>query len=488
MAKNYDKDTDYQALIEAAAASGDYASAAQYEQQRNAKIADMGLDYQQTNNYAGYLYDGGNLGDLGPMQYQGAGRSAYAGAGTRGYDANENFDYSDYLTDLMGAGSTDYDYLERLLNERTNKAVSTQGLGQYANDAFAQSVRDYIARGREANNDIDIDAILAQINGVTGSAPTLKDNWYDMADMLGKVALGMSYEDWLASTQGQALADRYRQQGQRSMQDVLGQMAARTGGLASSYAGTVADQQYNDYMAMLEDVARQMYASERGDAIENAQLAMNYSDRDYQRYLDQLSQYNGDRNYAYQVLQDAIAGSRYGQEWQNTLEQQALANQRTAQADARDRIATFLAAGGSIDALDDALIRDSGYTQAELAAMGAYYGGGQQSSTPRRSPSPRSEEPEDDSDVGYDFRDTDYYTSGLHSAIHPTGNGSATANSRTTVSYNSDTGKITFNGIQYNDTAAGREELVKAINSTDLSADEEQKVIAQLKKLGFDVN
>lgn len=51
----YDTNTDYQAEIDRAAAAKDYASAARYEQQRNAKIQGEGLNYAQTNQYAAYL-------------------------------------------------------------------------------------------------------------------------------------------------------------------------------------------------------------------------------------------------------------------------------------------------------------------------------------------------------------------------------------------------------------------------------------------------
>ena len=55
----YNKNTDYQALINAAVAQGDYKSAAKYEQQRNEKIAaGNGGSYQQTNNYSKYLNSG----------------------------------------------------------------------------------------------------------------------------------------------------------------------------------------------------------------------------------------------------------------------------------------------------------------------------------------------------------------------------------------------------------------------------------------------
>lgn len=55
MKYKYDKDTDYQALIDQAVQGGDYASAAIYEQQRNAKISGEGLDYAPTGKYEQYL-------------------------------------------------------------------------------------------------------------------------------------------------------------------------------------------------------------------------------------------------------------------------------------------------------------------------------------------------------------------------------------------------------------------------------------------------
>ena len=53
---SFDSGTDYQAKINDAVSRGDYASAARYEQQRNAKIdAGQGGSYQKTNNYSKYL-------------------------------------------------------------------------------------------------------------------------------------------------------------------------------------------------------------------------------------------------------------------------------------------------------------------------------------------------------------------------------------------------------------------------------------------------
>ena len=56
MTKSYDPNEDYKKKMDEAVLAGDYASAAQYEQQRNAKIQGEGLtQYQTTNQYASYL-------------------------------------------------------------------------------------------------------------------------------------------------------------------------------------------------------------------------------------------------------------------------------------------------------------------------------------------------------------------------------------------------------------------------------------------------
>ena len=57
----YDKNTDYAAKMQEAAAKGDYQAAARYEQQRNAKIIGEGLDQRGlTNNYNKYTEAGKN--------------------------------------------------------------------------------------------------------------------------------------------------------------------------------------------------------------------------------------------------------------------------------------------------------------------------------------------------------------------------------------------------------------------------------------------
>ena len=109
---------------------------------------------------------GGGASTGGGSSYtgRGSGTPTYANTGYGTYNSNPSYDYSNALRELLNTGSTDYDTLENLINERTAKALSTEGLGQYANDSFAQSVRDYIASGRntQSKQSAGADALVQQ--------------------------------------------------------------------------------------------------------------------------------------------------------------------------------------------------------------------------------------------------------------------------------------------------------------------------------------
>lgn len=169
----------------------------------------------------------------------------------------------------------------------------------------------------------------------------------------------------------QQYADSYTRSGQRAMTDVLGQLAARTGGMASSYAGAMAQQTYDSYMADLANkvpelyqLAYGMYADDYNRLADRYGLAASRNREDYNRWADQYTRdYNayrdqvGDRQWAignaqnqrqldyenyvnadntaynrdqaakewdYQVGKDE-------REWQHTLEREAIEDQRYAQ-------------------------------------------------------------------------------------------------------------------------------------------------------------
>jgi len=189
----------------------------------------------------------------------------------------------------------------------------------------------------------------------------------------------------------QQYEDSYTRMGQQAMEDTLAQVSARTGGLASSYAGTAAQQTYNGYMSALADkvpelrqLAYQMYMDEGNSQRQNLELLQNLEQIAYGRYLNDLDQHNADRNFAYGAHRDQIADQQYAGEWAYKAGRDRISDNRynqeysdnkaaTDKADARARISAYLAANGSVADLDGVLISASGYTDAELTALEKYY-------------------------------------------------------------------------------------------------------------------
>ena len=108
-------------------------------------------------------------------------------------------------------------------------------------------------------------------------------------------------------------AEAYGRNGRQAMNDTYAQMAARTGGLASSYAGTAAQGAYNNYMQALNDkipelyqIAYSMYSDEGNNMRNNLSMIQGLENTDYGRYMDALGQYNTDRNFAYNQWADQM--------------------------------------------------------------------------------------------------------------------------------------------------------------------------------------
>ena len=232
--------------------------------------------------------------------------------------------------------------------------------------------------GSNGGQRIDMDSILSMFGqgnfGGGGSAPEWQGSqWDDLLNQVANELATMNYEDWTKGDQYKALAERYGNEGQMSMQNVLGQIASRTGGLASSYATTAAQQQYNQFMSQLEDVARQMYSSDRSDLLDKANMYRQLGQDDYDKYLDDLGQWNTDRNFQYGVYRDSVEDQRYADETAWEREKYGNTQSENQKSAAQDRIAAYLAAGGKIADLDQDLIAASGLTTSELIAQENYY-------------------------------------------------------------------------------------------------------------------
>lgn len=281
----YNKDINYEDLIQKAAKAGDYLSAAQYEQLRNDKITGEGLNYKTTNRYAGNL---------------------------------DTTDYGTQLRTLMDTGA-DADTVSSVLQKRVNKASSAINLKPYVNDALYQTAAQYI---KTKNNE----------------APQFKSRYSStIDDLVGKILSG-TFEDYMKSPEYASLSSEYSANGKKAMQDTMGDVAARTGGLASSYAVTAGQQADNAFMQQLQDVARDMYSNQRSDLYNEASMLGNLENSNYAKYQDQLSQYN-------------------------TEQASALSKQQAADEKAQSIAETMAGIG------DFSMLKNMGYTDAQIKEL-----------------------------------------------------------------------------------------------------------------------
>ena len=218
------------------------------------------------------------------------------------------------------------------------------------------------------------------------SAPAYTNRYAEKLDELSRQILDREPFSYDAEQDPiyQQYKSQYTRAGQRAMDDTLGKIAARTGGMASSYAANAAQGAYDQYMAELSDKVPELYQlaysmyQDEGDSLRNDLSMLRQMEQDdYGKYADKLGQYNtdrsfaygqfaDDRDYGYQQKRDRISDSRYQQEYADSQKQQT-------REEAQSRIGDYLAAGGKTANLDQTLIANSGYTQAELAALERYY-------------------------------------------------------------------------------------------------------------------
>lgn len=103
----------------------------------------------------------------------------------------------------------------------------------------------------------------------------------------------------------------YTREGQRSMEDTMGQYASMTGGMPSTAAMMAGQQANNYYMAQMADkipelyqLAYSMYQDEGNTQRANLEMLTGMEQDEYNKYLAQLDQYNADRSFDYGVYSD----------------------------------------------------------------------------------------------------------------------------------------------------------------------------------------
>jgi hypothetical protein len=308
--KLWDENTDYAALMNAAVASGDYREAARNEQLRNQKIAGMGLDYAPTSEYADYL------------------------------DYTPETDYADKADKLAGAGDWGgaWNALYGKTDSRTAKEADYGDSGVSNDMYWAQLSEKYNRPFTYENAPSEVAARQQQIDALTQQILGREPFSYD------------PYTDPLYSSYKKT----YTREGQRAMQDTIGQAAAMTGGIPSSYAVGAANQANDYYMAQMADVIPQLYdiaysrwQNEGNEQRQNLSTLLGLDETDYQRGMDRFNiqntldrQAKDDMNTVRNQLIDLIVNYGYNP----TDEELANAGLTREQADAY--ATAYLPAGG----------------------------------------------------------------------------------------------------------------------------------------------
>jgi len=161
---------------------------------------------------------------------------------------DKDIDYSKILKNLMETGGT-AEEVGDVLAQRTEKTASEPGLSNYANDNIYQSALNYIAHYKRPAQEQPESALAGQ-TGTAGRISALTDDLLNREDF--------SYDHTTDPVYAQYEAE-FTRKGEQAMQDTVGQVSARTGGLASSYAATAGQQVYNGHMAELADKIPTLY-------------------------------------------------------------------------------------------------------------------------------------------------------------------------------------------------------------------------------------
>ena len=357
------------------------------------------------------------------------------------------------------------------------------------------------------------------------AAPTYTSRYQNQIDDLTKQILNreaFSYDPEKDPTY-QQYKESYTRSGERAMQDTLGQVSARTGGLASSYAGSAAQQTYDNYMGALADKipelkqrAYSMYQDEGNTQRANLEMLVALEQGDYAKYADLLAQYNTDRSFDYGVHRDNISDERYNNEWNYSVGRDQIADKRYEDETAYNREtykdeteynralakAQTLAAGGDFSGY-----KALGYTDQEIAGLKSAYNKAQASARSGKSGGTGGKGGDvysqmynagvrsyDDAyawlrAAGYGTTDANRYANGLVNKIksgdfESSGNSGSGSGGKTSLDWDQDEGIFTWNGKQYNSVTS----LAAAIDSAGLSDEEKRTVERKFKLFGFDIS
>ena len=274
-----------------------------------------------------------------------------------------------------------------LANEMANQLRSSYG--GYTGGKYGA---DYISDGKIPNQ---IDSVLDKINGFGSfnfdqERPSYENQYAEQQQALLDAIINRPDFSWSKEDDPQwsSYKKSYLREGDRATANALGQAAAASGGRPSTAALTAATQAGDYYAAQLNDIiptlyqqAYDRYLNEYNMSLQDLNAVNTQEQLDYTKYLDQLGQFNTDRNFAFNqylsdfdILQDKLSALQgqdsvdFDRYWngQQLQREDAMAQQQLAQG----QVDAILSAGGSPSA---DLVGASGYTTEYVQALQAAY-------------------------------------------------------------------------------------------------------------------
>lgn len=274
-----------------------------------------------------------------------------------------------------------------LANEMANQLRSSYG--GYTGGKYGA---DYISDGKIPNQ---IDSVLDKINGFGSfnfdqERPSYENQYAEQQQGLLDAIINRPDFSWSKEDDPQwsSYKKSYLREGDRATANALGQAAAASGGRPSTAALTAATQagdyyatQLNDIIPTLYQQAYDRYLNEYNMSLQDLNAVNTQEQLDYTKYLDQLGQFNTDRNFAFNqylsdfdILQDKLSALQgqdsvdFDRYWngQQLQREDAMAQQQLAQG----QVDAILSAGGSPSA---DLVGASGYTTEYVQALQAAY-------------------------------------------------------------------------------------------------------------------
>ncbi len=216
-------------------------------------------------------------------------------------ETDSKTDYKSIIDDLMYSGAYG-DTVSGYFNARNEKLQNPE-YSQWRDPLWDAKVQDYIQRNTYKSKYGDrIESVLSQLEN-----------------------MGPFSYDAMSDPNYQAFAKSYGIMGDRAMADTLGEVAAMTGGMPSSYAVTAASQAKQQWDQRLTDMIPELYNAAYARYMNDYQMMADELGRLQSLENENRAQWESDRAYGNQILQQNTANDQWNQSFgaQNNQWQQS---------------------------------------------------------------------------------------------------------------------------------------------------------------------